>query len=142
MKNNGKPSEEIFDDAWKPLGKKAYVFKFEDTASLRGRNKKAVFAAAQPCDRLVVHDGRTFFAEIKSTIDPERFKFSLLRRVQSYAATAAAAAGGDYFIFIHNLTQDQWFRVPYSVVAAAKAEGRGSLTWAELTPYSWSFPCA
>ena len=142
MKNNGKPSEEIFDDAWKPLGKRAYVFKFEDTASLRGRNKKAVFAAAQPSDRLLVHDGQTCFAEIKSTIDPVRFKFTLLRRVQGFAAASAIAAGGSYDVFIHNLSQNQWFRLPYSVIAAAKEEGRGSLTWDELSPYSWSFPLA
>ena len=143
MKNTGKPSEELFDDSWKHLGKKVFVFRFSDTADLRGMNKgKALTAKAQPSDRLVVHDGETYFAEIKSTIDTERFKFSLLRKVQGFAAAAAIAAGGTYFIFIHRLDRNRWYCLPYEVVAHAKVSGKGSLTWTELEPHAWSFPLA
>ena len=143
MKNTGKPSEEIFDESWKHLGKRAFIFKFEDTAALRGRNKgKAVMASAQPSDRLVIHDGDSYFAEIKSTVDPDRFKFSLLRKSQGFAAASAIAAGGTYFLFIHCLTRNRWYCLPYEVVAYAKTQGKGSLTWAELEPHAWSFPRA
>lgn len=143
MKNNGKPSEKLFEEAWARLGKRAWAFSFTDTAEARGMNKgKNVFVKAQPADYLVVYQGAIFFAEVKSTIDAERFKFSLLRTSQSYAAAATLAAGGPYYIFIHSLAQSRWYRVPYDVVAAAKAEKKGSLLWSELESFSWSFPNA
>lgn len=141
MKNTGKGAEQIFDDSWARLGKQAFVFKFSDTAELRGLNKgKSLIARAQPSDRLLVYKGETYFAEIKSTIDPDRFKFSLLRSSQGFAAAAALAAGGAYYVFIHNMDQDRWYRLPYEAIQQAKARKAGSLTWAELEPYAWSFP--
>lgn len=140
MRNTGKPSEQIFDDAWKRLGKKAYVFTFTDTARARGRSKSMVTIEAQPADRLLVYEGEISFAEIKSTTDERAFRFSLLRKSQSFAAAATMAAGGRYDVFLHALAYDRWYRIPYRVIAEAKASGKGSISFFDLQPYLWSFP--
>lgn len=140
MRNDGKQSEEIFDDAWTVLGKRAHVFTFVDTAKATGMNRKKVNTGAQPSDRLVTFEGVIHYAEIKSSIDPDVFKFSLLRPTQSAYAAFVLAAGGPYFVYFHSLPYDRWFRIPYQVIKDAKAAGRGSLKIEELEPYAWTFP--
>lgn len=139
-RNTGKLSEEIFDEAWKRLGKRAYVYTFIDTAKASGRNNRRTFMDAQPSDRLLTFDGVTSFAEIKSSIDHENFKFSLLRQGQGFAAASAMAAGGAYDVYFHSLPYDRWFKIPYSVIRQAKDAGRGSFKISELEPYAWTFP--
>lgn len=140
MRNTGKPSEQIFDESWQRLGKKAYVFEFVDTAKASGMNGRFSNTGAQPSDRLLTFEGHTSFAEIKSSTDPDAFKFSLLRKGQGFAAAAAMAAGGAYDVYFHSLPTDRWFKIPYSVIRQAKDAGRGSFKISELEPFAWTFP--
>jgi penicillin-binding protein-related factor A (putative recombinase) len=140
MRNDGTESEDIFDRAWFLLGKRAYVYEFEDAKKATGRNRRVVGIKNQPSDRIVTFDGETFYAEVKSTIEERRFPFSLLRATQGAYARMIVAAGGRYDIFLHSLAHDRWYRVPYAVVKAVSEAGTKSMTWAELEPYSWSFP--
>ena len=142
VKNTGKPSEDIFDDAWKFLGKKAYVFKFTDTAEARGMNRSRVMIKAQPSDRMLTYQGINLYAEIKSTIDPDTFSFGLLRKTQSAYAAGVLTAGGPYDIFLHALNSNTWFRIPYRVVKDARDAGRGSMKFTELKDFTWTFPTA
>ena len=135
MKNTGKKSEKIFDEVWKRFGKKAHCIKFMDSAEATGRAGKITGLRSQPSDRVVVFNGDTFFAEVKSTWDENRFNFSLLRATQSAAAVAIEAAGGDYYVFIHSLAHGYWYQVPYHAI---RQHTRRSFTWDELEPYKWS----
>lgn len=137
MKNTGKPSEKIFDEYWARLGKRAFVFAFTDASEARGTNKKKVYVKPQPSDRLVVFDGYTFFAEIKSTVHETRFDFSLLRATQGAFAAQAIIAGGAYEIFIHALAHDTWYRISYHQIRAIKESGKSSLKWTELKEHLW-----
>ena len=137
MKNTGRKSEDIFDEAWKRLGKVAHVFTFTDASKATGLNGRKTLIAAQPSDRLVTYQGKTFYAEIKSTWDETCFQFSLLRPTQGAYAAAIIAAGGVYDVFIHALATDLWYRVPYPVIKAAPQK---HLKWQELSKYLWSFP--
>jgi hypothetical protein len=138
VKNTGKPSEEIFDSHW-PLryGKRAWVFKFTDSAEATGQNKRITKVKAQPSDRVVVCNGRTMFAEVKSTWDAFRFDFSLLRRTQSAMARMIMVAGGEYYVYVHALALDRWFCVPYRTILQTKDVGRASLRWEELRGLEW-----
>jgi penicillin-binding protein-related factor A (putative recombinase) len=138
--NTGKPSEAAFDNAWKRVGKTAHVFKFTDAAESRGMNRKAVGIKPQPSDRLLTYQGKTIYAEIKSTIDERNFPFSLLRPTQGAFAAAILAAGGDYDLFIHSLATNRWFRVPYAVVQKVRAAGKSSISWDNLSQFAWNFP--
>lgn len=137
MKNTGRPSEDIFDASWQRLGKQAHVFVFTDAAKASGLNNRRTTIGAQPSDRLLTYQGKTIYAEIKSTTDPEAFRFSLLRKTQGSYAAAILAAGGTYDLFIHALTTNQWYRVPYQVI---KSHTQKHLKWDELEKYKWSFP--
>lgn len=140
MKNTGKPSEKIFDDYWRTRGKVAFNFAFADSSSLTGLNGKMVQALAQPSDRLVIHDGKVEFAEIKSTQDDTAFRFSLLRKKQSAFAAFILAAGGTYSVYVHRLLTDEWFRVPYQIINIVKEQGSQSIPWAEMQRvFRWSF---
>jgi penicillin-binding protein-related factor A (putative recombinase) len=140
MKNTGKPSEELFDAAWKRCGKHAFNFKFADSAALTGMNKKVVAALAQPSDRLIVHRGAVEFAEVKSTNNPTSFPFSMLRRTQKAFAAFVLAAGGQYVVYVHSLIHNQWFRIPYDKINSVKEEGRESIKWEDLIFHKWIPP--
>lgn len=137
-KNTGKPSEEDFEDRWARLGKAAHVHRFVDAAEVRGRTGKTGFTRKAPADYLLTHNGRTTYAEVKSTQDDKAFRFSLLRAGQSAAAAMVIAAGGTYEVFVHRLLTNEWFRFPYSLVAETKAAGKASIPWSALQPYRWS----
>lgn len=53
MRNTGKPSEKILDEAWTIWGKHANVFTFVDSAKASGLNKRKTNTGAQPSDRLL-----------------------------------------------------------------------------------------
>lgn len=137
MKNTGKQSEQLFDDHFKRLGKRAFVHKFIDAAMLYGMNsKRIVNLPPAPSDRLVTCDGLTFYAEVKSTVDPNSFRFKLLRKVQSGIGTMVLRAGGEYFVFIHAIALGKWFRVPYAMIEQWE-ENTSSTPWSSLSNFEW-----
>lgn len=141
-KNTGKLSEQIFDETFARMGKRAYVFKFTDASEATGMNKRVVGIKAQPADRLLCVDGETCLAEVKSTVDPRKFSFSLLRPTQSAHAKMILAAGGRYDVFIHSLAHDRWYRVSYAAIRAQRDLGQGSMSWEMLSPLEWKLPHA
>jgi penicillin-binding protein-related factor A (putative recombinase) len=134
MKNSGKPSEQIFEDYFASLGKRAYLHRLVDAAEVRGRTGKIGQVRSAPADYIVTCDGQTFYAEVKSTIHKTRFAFSLLRTSQTAAAKQVLAAGGDYFVYIHSIVRNEWFRVPYKSLKSLQPEA-SSIKWCDL---SWS----
>ncbi len=136
-KNNGKPSEDIFEQHWNRLGKLAYCYRVADAAEVRGRTGRIGLTRATPSDYIVTH-GTTFYAEVKSTLNKTSFPFSLLKKGQSAAAPQVNSAGGEYYVFVHNLTTNQWFRIPYQVIRAVKELGKESIPWSELEAFQWN----
>ena len=126
-------AEDDFDDYFKRKGKRAFVFKFPDAAEIYGRVGKIGQTRAVPSDRIVTCEGETYFAEVKSTEDPLRFKRSLLRKSQSAFATQIISAGGQYLVFVKALATNQWYVMPYNVASACS-----SLLWSDMEPYKWT----
>lgn len=133
--NTGKTSEKIWEDYHRRLGKRAFFFRFVDASEIRGRTGKvATSARSQPSDYILTIDGRTEYAEVKSTGSATSFSFSMIRPSQNAAAKQIITAGGEYVIYIHALKRNQWFRVPYNVIQAADGK---SLKWEQLQPLEW-----
>ena len=138
MKNDGKKSEKIFDAWVKSHGKSAFLYQFYDAAYLNGLNSKSfkrgniTLVPEQPSDRLVILEGQTFFAEVKSTISKTSFGFSGFQKKQIAYGTKAIRAGGDYRVFIHSLLLDEWYMVPFELILASEKK---SLKWEQLKEY-------
>lgn len=128
-------AEQEFDDYWNQRG---WVYKFEDAAALYGKNKGVVANDPKPSDRIVVTQGFTFFAEVKSTEHKDRFQFSLIRKGQKAAARMALKHGGAYFFYVKRLSDAQWFAVPGKVVIGLLLNGIMSIRFAELEQYKTS----
>lgn len=139
-KNTGKSSESFFEGIWRALGKRAFCYRIADAAEVRGRTGNIGTTRATPSDYIVTSEGQTFYAEVKSTQNPTSFPFSLLKKGQQAAGPQVIAAGGSYFVFVHNLTTDTWYRVPYAVIMAVKDIGRASIPWSELETLKWIPP--
>lgn len=128
-------AEDEFDAYIASLGKRAWVHKLTDAAEVRGRTGRIGKMRDQPCDRIVVIDGQTYFAEIKSTSDPTAFRFSLLRKKQMAHAKLIQAAGGTYLVFLKRNETGEWFRIPYDAIRKCN---RKSLRWDELKEFHFS----
>ena len=128
-------AEEEFVDYWKQFGKLADVFKFEDAREAMGLTSRKVFTKSQPSDYLVTHDGRTFFAEVKSCSSTTSFPFSNIGNSQWRRATLVTAAKGLYFFYIKSEVRQEWFSVPATFFLASEKEGRKSVKWSDLNPY-------
>ncbi|BCJ91739.1 hypothetical protein IZ6_24740 [Terrihabitans soli] len=139
-RNRGSEAEDDFSDLWAKVGKRAYLCWLVDAAEIKGRTGRIGLARAQPSDALLVFDGRTEFAEVKSTEDHSAFHFKLLRKSQSAAATMILAAGGTYIVYLRSWVQGCWYRVPYTQITATKATGKASIPWHELEPFKWNLP--
>lgn len=138
-KNTGKPSEKAFEAAYKKLGKMAYVHRFVDASEIKGKTGVvAVSASAQPSDYMLVEDGKTSFAEVKSTVNETSFPFSLLKKNQNAAALMIMAAGGEYLVFVHAVALDRWFKFNYQLVLDTKATDKASIKWTDLLPHEWN----
>lgn len=139
MKNTGKTSETIFENAFRMKGKRAFVWRIPDAAEIYGRTGGARFNRSMPSDYVVVQQGKqTEFAEVKSTQNLTSFPFSILKKDQIASAAMIVAAGGAYFIYVHHLISDAWYRIPFALVQAARELGSSSIKWSELEEYSWN----
>jgi penicillin-binding protein-related factor A (putative recombinase) len=138
MKNTGKSSETIFENSHKMLGKKAFVWRIPDAAEIYGRTGGGRFNRSMPCDYLITVSGKTEYAEVKSTQNLTSFPFNLLKKDQIASAAMIVAAGGSYFIYVHHLISDRWYRIPFALVQAARELGSSSIKWPELEEYSWN----
>lgn len=136
-KNTGKPSERAFEARLSSAGKAAYFYRIKDAAAIKGLTGKIGNVDATPSDYIVVIDGLTEFAEVKSTLDPERFSFSLLGKGQNSHAQRILTAGGGYRIYIHALVSGQWYRIPRLAIDSYQKFGRASLRWDEMNFYRW-----
>lgn len=134
-KNTGKLSETVFENHFRRLGKRAAVHRLLDASDVKGLTGRIGDIPPQPSDYVLTVDGKTSFAEVKSTQDPTAFRFSLLRRTQTAQAAIIGAAGGSYDLYIHHLPSNAWYILPYTVVIAVKHEGRASIPWEALRPY-------
>jgi penicillin-binding protein-related factor A (putative recombinase) len=135
-KNTGKPSEKMFEEHLNSFGKRCYWYRFVDAAEVKGRTGAIGSIRPAPSDYLVVLDGETEFSEVKSTQNTTSFPFSILRRTQSATAGMAIAAGGEYWIYLHDLTRNQWYRIPYTFIEAWRtATGRSSAPWNNLKEF-------
>lgn len=109
-KNTGKSSEEIFERWAENLG--GFVYRFED---LFDAKRKGKVANRKPSDFLLTIDGETSYAEVKSTVKPS-FTFSNIQPEQWRTAVKQTRAGGQYFFFVHFMTQERWFKLPARVI--------------------------
>lgn len=138
-KNTGKTSEQIWELAWTRLGKRAYFYRIPDAAEHFGRNNGKVFnLRPTPADYLLTTNGETIYSEVKSTHNPTSFPFSLLKKGQRAAGPQVVDAGGHYHVFVHNLSSDRWYRIPFEVIGTVKDLGKSSIPWNELEQFVWN----
>lgn len=132
-----KKTEVEFVDAFKPLGKRAYVARLADTAAAKATGGKEAILQAQPSDFLLTVDGDTHYAEVKSSTNKTSFPFSNIKRGQWIASRRVVGAGGSYLFFIKNLVTKVWYVVPALVL---HKHNRKSIKWAEIEDYQWTSP--
>ena len=129
-------AEDDFEAFW--TGKNQWCYAFEDTRAAQGAagKKVRVFTKARPSDYLVVDNGLTFFAEVKSSHDAVSFNLNNVEVAQWTAAIRSVAAGGLYFFFVRSIHLGQWFKVPAAVFVVQR-KTKKSIKWTELQPYIW-----
>lgn len=138
MAYSWKNAEKDFVESWKRFGKRAVCIRLTDTAAAKAVAGTRAFVAAQPSDYIVTWEGRTFFAEVKSTTDERAFHFKHIRKQQIAAARRITKAGGEYLFFICRIRPDgqDWFLVPAQVVIET-IPIKKHLTWSELSDYAY-----
>lgn len=130
-------AQKEFEGFW--TGKAQWAYAFEDTREAMGLtgNTRKVFTKGRPSDYLVVDNGLTFFAEVKSSQDAVSFNLNNVEIAQWTSAIRSVAAGGHYFFFVKSEVHGTWFKVPASVFVEQR-KTKKSLKWVELTPYIYT----
>lgn len=132
---HGYTAQDEFEDAWKALGKRGWLWRFRDSSDLFGRNKnKLVITDAQPADFLCGFEGWMGFVEVKATKDPAGFKMGSLRKTQKIYMTLSEVASTPYMVAIKQELTSKWFLAPGTFILQQK----GTIKWADLAPYAWS----
>lgn len=134
MKALWKTAEEDFVASFDHYGKGAFVCRLPDTAAAKAVGGQKAFIQAQPSDFIVVVEGQTFFAEVKSSQDEVSFHFSNIQKGQLAASRRATMAGGVYLFFIKSEFHNQWFCLPAALVNTT-LRSKKSLKWTELEAY-------
>lgn len=108
-----------------------------DKKDLMGLNRgRKVGTFANPADFLVGEPERCFWAEVKSTMDKDRFSYSQIEPGQRSAATISASIGSPYWFFIYSFALDRWFQLSAAEFQADIKAGKKSRRFEELTPCS------
>lgn len=130
-------AEDEFADFFKAYGKRAFVYRFQDTREAMGiTGSRRVFTQSRPSDYLVTHEGVTFYAEVKSSQHEVSFNLNNIATAQWNAAIQHTAAGGQYFFFIRSEHGEAWYKVPAEFLIQIRKE-RKSVRWAELSKFIW-----
>jgi len=134
-KNTGTPSERIFvatlEKYWR---KKVFIFRLADAAAAFGRTGRLGLKDKQPSDYIITENGEMYYAEMKSSTDKSRFALKNISSGQIGAAKRQIAAGGKYYFYLHQLSDDRWFKVPAQVLLDTN---KSSIRWDELGSYAW-----
>lgn len=132
-------AQKQFESFW--LLKTQYCYAFEDTREAMGlAGSRKVFTKGRPSDYLVTEEGRTFFAEVKSSQHLTSFSLSNIAAAQWRCSTQITYAGGLYFFFIRQELTHQWYCVPAQVMIQTNRIKK-SLKWDELSIYKWEPQC-
>lgn len=137
MKNDGKKSEDIFRDAIKALGKKAFLHRITDTREA-SRGKNRVLIKKTPSDWILTLGGVTGYAEVKSCSGKTSFPFSALTEGQVAALHMQTAAQGEYWVFVHHLVTNTWYKLPGNIIVERMKTGIQSIKWNEMEIYKWN----
>lgn len=132
IKNTGVSAQKDFEERFDALGKLAYVIRLDDQKDLTALNGKVVKSNATTSDNIVVMNGRTFFAEVKSSHGKVSFPLSSLRKTQIGYAKAILAAGGEYYVYVKNMLTGEWFEIHARNLVDWLADGKKSVKWSYL----------
>jgi hypothetical protein len=132
VKNDGTEAQDIFV-ARMTAQPKTHVWRARDKKDLMGINRgRKVAAFPLPADFTVAKQGQLFFAEVKSTSDPDRFNYSQIEPGQRSAAIISAGCGSPYWFFIFSMVTRQWFQLSAEQFASDIKAGKKSRRFEEL----------
>jgi hypothetical protein len=139
VKNDGTPSQQIFETKMARLGKRAHLIRLRDQKDLRGLNQgRAVKAFPQPADYTLTLDGVLYYAEVKSSIDEMRWAFKFRPDQWACGKGMRAAGGGHlYLVLVHNVRANRWYWLNMNLVLEWK-ETQASIAWDELEKFAWT----
>jgi len=138
-RGKGKDAESMFEDWWKPHGKRVHVQRFTDSTFVIGQQANHLARKdAQPADYMMSAYNKMFYAEVKETANETSFAFSNITKQQMACARQTLAAGGRYFFFIYHLALEQWHVVDAGHFIRLVDAGKKSVKWLDLP--SLTFP--
>lgn len=113
-------AEKRFEESVEKLGKLAYLHRLFDTSDIRAASRREAqksFAhlPKNPSDYIVTFNGKMFYAEVKGT-DTDSFRLTRIEQSQLAGMIRQTAAGGEYFIFVYQVTTNEWFRLPAKLI--------------------------
>ena len=106
--------------------KGALLHRFVDTKAARNK------VSAQPADFLVAHNGRIWFAEVKSCHEKVSFPFSALQRSQMQTLSLSVKNGTEYRVYVKNENTQEWYLLMGGLILDTLNKGKKSLRWDEL----------
>ncbi len=114
-KQDWEVAQDEFESAFNK-GKTSYCHRFPDSldatrSNARNPNARFVALPPQPSDFIVVWNGVTFFAEVKSTKSTVGISSSLFKK-QAAHKLKINNAGGIYYFFVKRTQTGQWYRIP------------------------------
>ena len=119
----------------KNYGINGHLHRLFDTSDIRAASryeaqKSFAHLPKNPADFVVTLNGRMFYAEVKGT-DTESFRLNRIEHSQLAGMIKQHAAEGEYWLFIHQVTNNEWFRMPGSFFVANHKSG-GTVTSLKL----------
>lgn len=120
-------------ESWFTNRKSAFVYQFEDAREAMGvRQSRKVFTKGQPSDYLVIDNGVTFFAEVKSSSESVSFALASIRKSQWSCAIQVVSAKGLYFFFIRKEPDRIWYKIPAAFFVDIQNAGVKSVKWKDI----------
>lgn len=120
---------EKFIYEWFNRNKSVACERFSDTSDTFQGRGVGVVLSSKPSDFVVVDNGYTFFAEVKSTNNARGVTTSLFEQ-QRVKRDKFLKAGAGYSYFVFSTVRNAWYTIPASVIVE-----NANRTWDELSMY-------
>lgn len=113
-------------------GKNSMCSRFSDTGDTFQGKGKGVILPRSPSDFVITCDGKTLYAEVKSTVSEQGLSSSLFRQ-QEARRDRVLNCGGEYVYFVYSDAFKIWYRINGKIV-----KENPNRKWKDLADLVWS----
>lgn len=136
----GRQAQDDFEKALKLQGKGVWWYRIPDTTDIRRKAGVKSFASLPrgPADFIVCDYLGIHLAEVKGTVNQEKFSLENIEALQQGACSRIFnLCGESYFFYLRSFYTNRWFKITPGFVLNAFEKNQKAIYFKDLERFTW-----